>query len=189
MMTWAPAHMASVLVQKKGQLLGSSLSVSPRIFFVCRFPSMVRTDQFCSNLLVIGEDEIESVFAAVTGKHSIDVIIYGIQNHLQDKLLQLFHSDSRLRRVFLFHECFFNATSIDLTIGPCTSLRRYRSLIHQISRCKSFEFAQAGRKRAVTKGTYFIALGATLNTEDFEVYSPCIEYSETWLCSSKVLTA
>ena len=42
--------------------------------------------------------------------------------------------------------------------------------------------------RTFTKATYFIALSATRNVNSFEVYSPSLEYAETWLCSSKSLT-
>ena len=51
------------------QLHGSSLAVSPRIFFLCRFPSMVNTELFSNNLFVVGEDEIKSIYTAVSGKH------------------------------------------------------------------------------------------------------------------------
>ena len=169
------------------QLCGPSLAASPRIFFLCRFPSMVNTELFSSNLFVVGEDEIKSIYAAVSGKHPVDIIIYGVQSRLQDDLLQLYHSQSQLRHVILFHECFFNASSVDLTIGVCTSLRRYRAHIQRISKYKSFEFAQTGRTRTFTKATYFIALSAARNVNCFEVYSPCLECTETWLCSSKFL--
>ena len=161
------------------QLSGLSLAASPRILFLCRFPSMVNTARFSRNLFVVGE---------VTGNHPIDIIIYGIQSRLQDNILQLYHSGSQLRHVLLFHECSFSATCIDLTIGVCTSLRRHRAHIQRISKYKSFEFAQNGRLRTFTKATYFIALSATRNGNSFEVYSPSLEYAETWLCSSKSLT-
>ena len=66
-----------------GKLFGSSLSVLPRVFLVCRFPCMIRTDLFSSNLLIVGEDEVNCVFAAVSGKQPVSVVIYGIQSHLQ----------------------------------------------------------------------------------------------------------
>ena len=170
------------------QLSGLSLATSPRILFLCRFPSMVNTARFSRNLFVVGEDEYRNICAVVTGNHPIDIVIYGIQSRLQDNILQLYHSGSQLRHVFLFHECSFSATCIDLTIGVCTSLRRHRAHIQRISKYKSFEFAQNGRLRTFTKATYFIALSATRNVNSFEVYSPSLEYAETWLCSSKSLT-
>ena len=170
------------------QLHGPSLAASPRIFFLCRFPSMVNTEHFSSNLFVVGEDEFKNIYAAVSGKHPVDIIIYGIQSRLQDNILQLYHSDSQLRHVLLFHECSLNATSVDLTIGVCTSLRRHRAHIQRISKYKSFEFAQTGRSRTFTKATYFIALSSARNVNSFEVFSPSLEYTETWLCSSKFLT-
>ena len=39
------------------QLSGLSLAASPRILFLCRFPSMVNTVRFSRNLFVVGEDE------------------------------------------------------------------------------------------------------------------------------------
>ena len=84
---------------------------------------MVNTERFSSNLFVVGEDEFKNIYAAVSGKHPIDIIIYGIQSRLQDNILQLYHTDSQLRHVLLFHECSFNATCVDLTIGVCTSLK------------------------------------------------------------------
>ena len=161
------------------QLRGPSLAASPRIFFLCRFPSMVNTGRFSSNLFVVGEDEFKNIYAAVSGKHPIDIIIYGIQTRLQDNILQLYHANSQLRRVLLFHECSFNATRVDLTIGVCTSLRRHRAHIQQISKYRSFEFAQVGRSRIFTKSTYFIALSEARNVNSFEVYSPSLEYAET----------
>ena len=171
------------------QLCGPSLAASPRIFFLCRFPSMVNTERFSSNLFVVGEDEFKNIYAAVSGKHPIDIIIYGIQSRLPDNILQLYHTDSQLRHVLLFHECSFNATCVDLTIGVCASLRRHRAHIQRISKYKSFEFTQVGRSRTFTKATYFIALSAASNVNSFEVYSPSLEYAETWLCSSKFLTS
>ena len=170
------------------QLSGPSLAASPRILFLCRFPSMVNTVRFSRNLFVVGEDEYNNICAAVSGNHPIDIIIYGIQSRLQDNILQLYHSGSQLRHVLLFHECSFSATCVDLTIGVCTSLRRHRAHIQRINKYKSFEFAQNGSWRAFTKATYFIALSATRNVNSFEVYSPSLEYAETWLCSSKSLT-
>ena len=170
------------------QLSGPSLAASPRILFLCRFPSMVNTIRFSRNLFVVGEDEYNNICAAVSGNHPIDIIIYGIQSRLQDNILQLYHSGSQLRHVLLFHECSFSATCVDLTIGVCTSLRRHRAHIQRINKYKSFEFAQNGRLRTFTKATYFIALSATRNVNSFEVYSPSLEYAETWLCSSKSLT-
>ena len=61
-------------------------------------------------------------------------------------------------------------------------------ILQRISKYKSFEFAQNSRLRTFTKATYFIALSATRNVNSFEVYSPNLEYAETWLCSSKSLT-
>ena len=170
------------------QLCGPSLAASPRICFLCRFPSMVNTERFSSNLFVVGEDEFKNIYAAVSGKHPIDIIIYGIQSRLQDNILQLYHTNSQLRRVLLFHECSFNATCVDLTIGVCTSLRRHRAHIQQVSKYRSLEFAQVGRSRTFTKSTYFIALSEARNVNSFEVYSPSLECAETWLCSSKFLT-
>ena len=170
------------------QLSGLSLAASPRILFLCRFPSMVNTARFSRNLFVVGEDEYRNICAVVTGNQPIDIIIYGIQSRLQDNILQLYHSGSQLRHVFLFHECSFSATCVDLTIGVCTSLRRHRAHIQRISKYKSFEFAQNSRLRTFTKATYFIALSATCNVNSFEVFSPSLEYAETWLCSSKSLT-
>ena len=49
------------------QLHGPSLAASPRIFFLCRFPSVVNTELFSSNLFVVGEDEIKSIHASAFG--------------------------------------------------------------------------------------------------------------------------
>ena len=137
-----------------------------------RWPRACRSHSTGVALVVIGEDEFKNIYAAVSGKHPIDIIIYGIQSRLQDNILQLYHTDSQLRHVLLFHECSFNATCVDLTIGVCTSLRRHRAHIQRISKYKSFEFTQVGRSRTFTKATYFIALSAARNVNSFEVYSP-----------------
>ena len=171
------------------QLSRLSLAASPRIFFLCRFPSMINTVRFSRNLFIVGEDEYNNVCAAASGSHPIDIVIYGIQSRLQDIILQLYHSGTQLRHVLLFHECTLSATCVDLTIGVCTSLKRHRAHIQRISKYKSFEFAQNGGSRTFTKATYFVALNATCNVNSFEVFSPSLEYAETWLCSSKSLTS
>ena len=84
------------------QLSRLSLAASPRIFFLCRFPSMINTVRFSRNLFIVGEDEYNNVCAAASGNHPIDIVIYGIQSRLQDIILQLYHSGSQLRHVFLF---------------------------------------------------------------------------------------
>ena len=99
------------------QLGGLSSAASPRILFLCRFPSMVNTARFSRNLFVVGEDEYRNICAVVTGNQPIDIIIYGIQSRLQDNILQLCHSGSQLRHVLLFHECSFSATCIDKTVA------------------------------------------------------------------------
>ena len=68
------------------QLSGPSLAASPRILFLCRFPSMVNTVRFSRNLFVVSEDEDNNICAAVSGNHPIDIIIYGIQSRLQDNI-------------------------------------------------------------------------------------------------------
>ena len=68
------------------QLSGLSLAASPRILFLCRFPSMVNTARFSRNLFVVGEDEYRDICAVVAGNHPIDIIIYGIQSRLQDNI-------------------------------------------------------------------------------------------------------
>ena len=171
------------------QLSRLSLAASPRIFFLCRFPSMINTVRFSRNLFIVGEDEYNNICAAASGSHPIDIVIYGIQSRLQDIILQLYHSGSQLRHVLLFHECTLSATCVDLTIGVCTSLKRHRAHIQRISKYKSFEFAQNGGSRTFTKATYFVALNAIRNVNSFEVFSPSLEYTETWLCSSKSFTS
>lgn len=106
----------------------------------------------------------------------------------KSRFCSYFHSNDHLRQILLFHERFFSATCVDLTIGVRTTLRRHLSHIHKICRYKNFAFTQAGRTRPVTKGTYFIALCSAHNTGSFEVFLPCVEYAETWLSSSMALT-
>ena len=150
---------------------------------------MINTVRFSRNLFIVGEDEYNNVCAAASGSHPIDIVIYGIQSRLQEIILQLYHSGTQLRHVLLFHECTLSATCVDLTIGVCTSLKRHRAHIQRVSKYKSFEFAQNGGSRTFTKATYFVALNATCNVNSFEVFSPSLEYAETWLCSSKSLTS
>ena len=57
------------------QLHGPSLAVLPRILFLCRFPSMVNTERFSRNLFVVGEDEFQNIYVAVSGKHPFDISI------------------------------------------------------------------------------------------------------------------
>ena len=53
---------------------------------------MVNTERFGSNFFVVGEDEFKNIYAAVSGQHPVDIIIYGVQSRLQDNILCLFLS-------------------------------------------------------------------------------------------------
>ena len=49
-------------------------------------------------------------------------------------------------------------------------------------------YSPDGNKKKITKSTYFVILHSSFTTGGIEVISPCIEYTETWLCNSAVLT-
>lgn len=159
-----------------------------KIFFARRYPSALRTTQNHRNLAVVSEDELECVVTALAGTQLISVVLFQVQGHVQENIVQLYHTAEKLWRVCLFHECFVNATSVDLITAVCTSLRRHLSQVHSVAKYRNFSYAPTGQMKEITKSIYFIVFHSAFTTGSFEVVSPCIEYSETWSCNSSVLT-
>ena len=83
---------------------------------------------------------------------------------------------------------FVNATCVDLVTAVCSSLRRHLSRVHCISKYQDFTYSPDGNKQKTTKSIYFVIFHSSFTTGSIEVISPCIEYSETWLRNSTVLT-
>ena len=44
--------------------------------FCVVFPSMVNTERFSRNLFVVGEDEFQNIYVAVSGKHPFDILYF-----------------------------------------------------------------------------------------------------------------
>ena len=88
------------------QYLRLSVSEPHQVYFVCRFPSMIRTEQHNRKLFVIGEDELSCVFTALSGTQPVSIVLFGVQGFAQEQNLQLYHKADNLRQVLLFHECF-----------------------------------------------------------------------------------
>ena len=168
--------------------LGHSTTKSHKIFFVCRYPSVIRTLQNHRVLKVISEDELESLLSALAGTQRISVVLFQVQAHVQENILQLYHTAEKLLYVCLFHECFVNATSVGLVTAVCTTLRRHLSRVHCVSKYQNFVYAPNGNMKKVTKSIYYIVIHSSFTTGSFEVVSPCAEYSEIWLCDSSALT-
>lgn len=103
---------------------------SRKIFFACRYPSVLRATQNHRNLLVISEDELNCVVVALAGTQPVSVVLFQVQVHVQENIIQLYHTADKLCHVCLFHECFVNATSVDLVTAVCTTLRRHLSRVH-----------------------------------------------------------
>ena len=161
---------------------------SHKIFLVCRFPSVINTLHNHEDLKVVSEDEMEILLSALAGTQRISVVLFQVQAHFQENILQLYHEAEKLSCVCLFHECFVNATSVDLVTAVCITLRRHLSRVHSISKYQDFVYSPDGNKKKITKSIYYIVIHSSFTTGSIEVISPCIEYSETWLRNSAVLT-
>ena len=159
-----------------------------KVFFICRFPSAINMSHYHEDLKVISEDEVGILQSALAGTQFVSVVLFQVQTHFQKNVLQLYQEAEKLSYVCLFHECFVNATSVDLVTAVCSSLRRHLSRAHCISKYQNFIYSQDGNKKKITKSIYFVVFHSSFTTGSIEVISPCIEYSETWLCNSAVLT-
>ena len=162
---------------------------SHQIFFVCRYPSVISTLHNHEDLKVISEGEVEILLLALAGTQRISVVLFQVQAHFQENILQLHQQAERLSYVCLFHECFVNATSIDLVTTVCTTLRRHLSRVHSVSKYQDFVYSPNGNLKKITKSIYYIVIHSSFTTGNLEVVSPCTEYSDTWLCNSSVLTS
>ena len=168
--------------------LGPRVNQSHQVFFICRFPSELCTLQNHMDLFVISEDDLESIRTALAGTRCISVVLFQVQTHVQEKIIQLYQDATKLSFVCLFHECFVNAVCFDLITAVCTALRRRLGRVHCISKYQEFAYAPFGQTKKVTKSIYLILLHSSFTANGFEVISPNLEYAETWLCNSKVLT-
>lgn len=127
-----------------------------KLYFVCRFPSVICTAQSHRNLSVIGEDELTCIVNALSGTQPVSVVLFQVQGFVQENIVQLYHKTGNLRQVYLFHECFVNATSVDLTVAVCASLRRHLSRIHVVSKYKNFQIVQNRQMKEVVKKTILL---------------------------------
>ena len=167
---------------------GPRVNQSHQVFFICRFPSELCTLQNHKDLFVISEDDLEPIHTALAGAQYISVVLFQVQTHIQEKILQLYRDAPKLFFVCLFHECFVNVVCFDLITAVCTTLRRHLGRVHCISKYQDFAYVPYGQTKKVTKGIYFILLHSSLTTNSLEVTSPNLEYAETWLSNSTVLT-
>ena len=169
--------------------LGPRVNQSHQVFFTCRFPSELRTLQNHKDLFVISEDDLEPIHTALAGTQYISVVLFQVQTHIQEKIIQLYRDAPKLSFVCLFHECFVNAVCFDLITAVCTALRRHLGRVRCISRYQDFTYAPFGQTKKVTKSIYFIMLHSSFTTCGFEVISQNLEYAETRLCNSAILTS
>ena len=91
------------------QLSGLSLAASPRILFLCRFPSMVNTARFSRNLFVVGEDEYRNICAVVTGNQPI---LLSMEYKVDCKII--FCSSTTQAVNYDAYSCFMSAPSVQL---------------------------------------------------------------------------
>ena len=168
--------------------LGPRVNQSHQVFFVCRFPSELRTLHNHKDLFVISEDDFEPIHTALAGTQSISIVLFQVQAHIQEKVIQLYRDAKKLSFVCLFHECFVNAACLDLITAVCTALRRHLGRVHCVSKYQEFTYAPTGQNKKVTKSIYLVLLHSSFTINSFEVISPSLEYAETWLCNSAVLT-
>ena len=140
------------------------------------------------DLFVISEDELECIVTALAGTQPISIVLFQVQAHVQESIIQLYHTAEKLSYVCLFHECFVNAVCVDLVTAVCATPRRHLSRVHCVSKCKDFVFTPTGQMKRITKSIYYIVIHSSFTTGSVEVVSPCAEYSETWLCNSTALT-
>ena len=66
--------------------LGPRVNQSHQVFFICRFPSELRTLQNHKDLFVISEDDLEPIHTALAGTQYISVVLFQVQTHIQEKL-------------------------------------------------------------------------------------------------------
>ena len=168
--------------------LGSRVSQSHQVFFICRFPSELRTLHNHKDLFVISEDDLEPIHTALAGTRFISVVLFQVQAHIQEQIIQLYKNAKNLSFVCLFHECFLHAACLDFVTTIGTTLRRHLARVHNVSKYQEFTFTPTGHTKKVTKNIYFVLLHSTFTKNGFEVISPNLEYTETWLCNSAVLT-
>ena len=69
-----------------GSHLGPRVNQSHQVFFICRFPSELRTLQNHKDLFVISEDDLEPIRTALAGTQHISVALFQVQTHIQEKL-------------------------------------------------------------------------------------------------------
>ena len=150
---------------------------------------VLRTLQKHKDLFVISEDDLEPIHTALAGTQYISVVLFQVQTHIQEKIIQLYQDAPKLSFVCLFHECFVNAVCFDLITAVCTALGRHLGRVRCISRYQDFTYAPFGQTKKVTKSIYFIMLHSSFTTCGFEVISQNLEYAETWLCNSAILTS
>ena len=167
---------------------GPRASQSHRVFFMCRFPSELCTLHNHRDLFVISEDDLEPIHTALAGTQNISIVLFQVQAHTQEKITQLYKDARRLSFVYLFHECFVNAVCLDLITAVGTALRRHLARVHCVSKYQDFTSAPTGQTKKVTKSIYFVLLHSSFTINSLEVISPSLEYAETWLCNSAVLT-
>ena len=163
------------------------IGATRKIFFICRFPSAINMSHYHEDLKVISEDEMGILQSALAGTQSVSVVLFQVQAHFQKNVLQLYQEADKLSYVCLFHECFVNATCVDLVTAVCSSLRRHLSQVHCISKYQDFIYSPDGNKKKITKSIYFVIFHSSFATGSIEVTSPCVEYSESWLRNSAVL--
>ena len=145
-----------------------------KIFFICRFPSASNTSHYHEDLKVISEDEMGILQSALAGTQSVSVVLFQVQTHFQKKVLQLYQDADKLAYVCLFHECFVNATCVDLVTAVCSSLRRHLSRVHCVSKYQEFVYSPDGNQKKVTKSTYFVIFHSSFTTGGIEVIRPVL---------------
>lgn len=114
-------------------LVLASISLT-RFFFICRFPSEFRILRNHKDLFVISEDDFEPIHTALAGTRNISIVLFQVQAHIQEKIIQFYQGAKKLSFVCLFHECFVNAVCLDLVTAIGTALRRHLARIHSISK-------------------------------------------------------
>lgn len=94
--------------------LGPRVNQSHQVFFICRFPSELRTLRNHRDLFVISD-------SALAGTRYISIVLFQVQTHIQEKIIQLYKDAKNLSFVCLFHECFINAVCLDFVTAIGTS--------------------------------------------------------------------
>ena len=133
----APSGSAlALLVWSIAKVMGVSVRQLSKAYRPSCAPGARTSLSFAAYLFVISEDDFEPIHTALAGTQSISIVLFQVQAHIQEKVIQLYRDAKKLSFVCLFHECFVNAVCLDLITGLYSASKAPRAspLCIQVSR-------------------------------------------------------